>query len=317
MEGKGIEKIRRKESFRSYFRNHKMLYFMTIPMLAYLFFFCYLPLWGISLGFREYFPGMPLFPWQGEIQWVGLKYFITMFQKVYTGRAFANTIIISLLITVAGFVSPIMFALLVNELRHRGYKKIVQTVSYLPYFISAAVIGGLVHSFLNPADGIINQLVVAFGGKSENYLANPDNFRTIYVIIHIWQTFGWGSILYLANISSINPELYESAYVDGGGRWQSMWHITLPGIKPTMFILLILSMGGVLGGGNFEIVNLLYNISNAPASSTLAVYIYRDGFMKSQFSIMAALSLFSSAVGLALTWMVNTINKKITGFGLW
>lgn len=163
------------------------------------------------------------------------------------GRVFRNTIMLSLLNIGFGFWVPIVFAIMLNEIRHRFYKKVTQTVSYLPHFISAAIVAGLLTSFFSPGEGIFNQMIVAMGGASNNYLADPKYFRLIYVSVCIWQSFGWNSILYLANIASIPQELYEAVKVDGGGRWCQMWHVTIQGIKPTMFVLLVLSMGGILG----------------------------------------------------------------------
>jgi len=310
-------KVKHKESFWSYFKNHKMLYFMMLPMLAFLFAFNYLPIWGLSLAFREYVPGMPLFPWMEGITWVGLKNFIALWKSIYTLRYFLNTLILSIYLIIFGFFPPIIFALFVNEIVHRKYKRVVQTVSYLPYFISTAIVGGLVVNFLGTNGGVVNQIIELFGGTPTMFLNDTRYFRTIYVVVHIWKNFGWGSILYLAAISSINPELYEAVRIDGGGRWRQMWHITLPGIKPTIFILMVLGMGGILGGGDIEMIRMLWNRGNMAVSSTMAFQIFRDGILASKYAQATALGLLVSVVGLITTVSVNAANRKLTGFSLW
>jgi len=274
-------------------------------------------MWGISLAFRDYLPGMPLFPWQEGIKWTGFNNLEKMLTSEYAFRSVANTVVLSALLIVFGFFLPIIFALLINEIRHRRYKKLTQTVSYLPHFISSAIIGGILVTFLSPNEGVINQILNFFGRDSVMFMQDARYFRTIYVITHMWRTFGWGSILYLGNIASIPVELYESSMVDGANRWRQIWHITLPGIKPTIFILLILSMGSLIGGGELELVLMLKNPANAATSTTLALHIYEQGLKLGRYGSAAALSLFQAVVSFILVFSVNFINRRITGFGLW
>lgn len=316
MKGSTLMQIKKKEKFIDYLWKHKSLYIMLIPMFLHLFCFCYLPMFGITLAFREYMPGDPIMPWAKGIKWVGLKYLKNFFSSVYAGRIFRNTIVLSLLNIAFGFWVPILFALMLNEIKNKYYKKVTQTISYLPHFISSAIVAGILTAFLSPNEGIINQIVVAMGGKAEHYLAEPAYFRPIYVTVCIWQSFGWNSILYLANIASIPQELYESVKVDGGGRWCQMWHVTVQGIKPTMFVLFIFSVGGILNS-DMEKIYLLLNSSNLSVADVLGTFIYRTGILGAQYSSATMMGLFTSIIGFILVYTSNKITGRMTGYGIW
>ena len=221
--------------------NYKMktqlqLYALLAPVLILIFIFCYLPLYGLLIAFQEWYPGMPFLDFTGATKWVGLKHFISFFQNPYFWRLIKNTLVLSALNLGVAFWIPIGFALLINELRLVKFKKFAQTASYLPYFISSVVVAGMALSFLS-SDGIINKLIVLLGGEPFLLNMKPQYFPMVYTLINIWRNFGWGSILYLSSMASIDTALYEAASLDGANRWHKMWHITLPSIKPTIVVM--------------------------------------------------------------------------------
>ena len=246
---------------------------------------------------QYYKPGMGIF--SGE--WVGLKWFVQFFESHFAYRLIRNTVLISLYSIIYGFPIPILFAICVTEIKNSKFRRIVQTASYLPHFISTVVIVGMVKSFLSLNDGIVNNLIQAFGGKQRNFLMDPSFFRTIYVSSGVWQNFGFNSIIYIAAIVGVDPSLYESAKMDGITKFKEVWYITIPMIAPTIVILFILQLGRVMSVG-FEKVYLLYNPSVYETADVISTYIYRKGIESSSYSFSAAVGLFNSVINFAFVY---------------
>lgn len=296
---------------REDFLRNRTLYFLFIPVLLYYLLFCYWPMYGAVIAFKDFMPGKGIL----GSQWVGLKHFRTFFENVYFGRLMRNTLTISITSILFGFPAPIVLALLINELRSKPFAKTVQTISYLPHFVSLVVICGLIKDFT--ADrGIINDLVAAFGGNRVTMLNKPEYFVPIYVISDIWQEVGWGSIIYLAALSGIDPQLYEAATVDGAGKIRQLIHITLPGLMPTIMIMLILRLGNVMNVG-YEKIILLYNSAIYDTSDVIATYVYRKGVLETNYSFSTAVGLFNSLINFVILLLANRLSNRATGTGLW
>lgn len=291
---------------------NKYLFLMIAPVLIYYIIFCYGPIYGAIIAFKDFdiskgILGSP---------WVGLKHFETFFFGPYFTRTLVNTLLISLYSILFGFPVPVIFALLLNELGSQKFKRVVQTVTYLPHFISMVVICGMIHTFV-ARNGIITDLYVALGGERANLLVDPKNFRTIFVVSGIWQTFGWSSIVYLSTLSNVDVQFYEAAELDGAGRFQKIWHITLPALIPTIVIMFIMRMGNVMTVG-FEKVILLYNPNTYETADVISSYVYRMGLGEShQYSYSTAVGLFTSMVNFLLVVTFNFICKKVTANSLW
>ena len=320
--GTGITDIinheRQDSLFRRRFKNlYKDRYALLLlfPVLLHLFIFCYIPIYGISISFRDFQMGDSFFALGQDANWVGFKHFIDFFQSMYFVRVMRNTVLNSVLTLLIGFWIPIIFALLLNEVVHKKFKKVVQSVSSLPYFISSVVIVGIVISFVNK-DGLINNIIELLGGQRVQLLNEPQYFRIIYILMHIWQHFGWSAVLYLAAISSVSPALYESADIDGANRWQKMWNITLPGIVPTIVVMLILAIGTLLNSDTERIL-LLYNPLIYETADVIGTYIYRIGLIKCEYSYSAAVGLFTNAVNLVLVILANKISNRVSNYSLW
>lgn len=290
------------------------IYTLMLPAAIAIFIFSYLPMWGVVLAFQNYRPGSPMFSIT-EVDWVGFKWFSQFIQSRNFTRTVINTLRLSLLNLIFGFTTPIMFALILNEVRHLKYKKFVQTASYMPYFISLVVVAGIVLSFIS-RDGLINNILGFLGFETKEWIIHSDYFPTIYTITNVWKTFGFGSILYFSTLSSIDPCLYESARIDGANRWKQLLHITLPGIQFIIAIQLILQVGHMLES-NRDLILLLYNPSNYATSDTIDTFIYRAGIQQGKYSYTAAVGLFKSIIALSLTITANKLSNKITGYGLW
>ncbi|HUT15694.1 MAG TPA: ABC transporter permease subunit [Anaerolineae bacterium] len=289
----------------------KALHLMMLLPLAYFIVFRYVPMYGVTLAFKD-------FDSQGGIlgsPWVGLKHFRTFFSDPYSYTLIRNTVLLRLWILALGFPAPIMLALLLNEIRQEGFKRFVQSCSYLPHFISMVVICGMIVSFV-ASDGPVNRIVEFFGGKPYAWLQRPEWFRPIYVLSGIWQGAGWGSVLYLAALTAINPELYEAAVIDGAGRWQRMRHITLPGIAPTATIMFLLSIGQMLTVGYTKVL-LLYNGATYETADVLGTYVYRRGIQGADYGFATAVGLFQSLVGLVFIVASNRMAKKLGDTSLW
>lgn len=288
----------------------KLYSFLLIPVI-YFIIFKYVPMLGNVIAFRKYRGGTNLF----GTEWVGLSYF-TMFMKDPSfWRAFRNDLFLSVLYLVIRFPLTLIFALLLNELVRIRIKKFVQTVSYLPHFISMVIVAGMTKELL-AMSGPINTLLANLGFEKIAFISLPQWFPTIYVTSGIWQGLGWGTILYLAAMTSINTDLYEAAKVDGANRLRLAWHVTIPGILPTIMTLLILDIGSILGA-NFEKILLLYNPLTYESADVISTYVYRMGITGGNFSYATAVGLFEGVIGLILVTSANYISKKTTNSGLW
>ncbi|MBD2846979.1 sugar ABC transporter permease [Paenibacillus sp. IB182496] len=293
-------------------RRDWILLLIALPPILYYVIFHYIPMYGILIAFKDFRPiegilGSP---------WAGFKYFEQFFNSIYFWRLIRNTLLLSLYSLLWGFSMPILFAVLLSELRNPWFKKTVQTASYLPHFISIAVVAGMIVTFTSPVDGLINQLLGLLGIAPINFLAEAGWFRTIFVSSNIWQSFGWESIIYIAAIAGINPHLYEAAEMDGARRWQKIRHITLPGIAPTIVILLILNIGNLMSVG-FEKVLLLYNPATYETADIIGTFVYRRGIQNAEFSYGAAISLFNNVINIALLLIANYTSRKTSETSLW
>ena len=298
-------------SWKSLVRD-KYLIIMILPVVLYFILFSYLPMYGVIISFKDYSIGKGI--WGSP--WVGLKYFKQFFEGFFFFRLLSNTLLISVYNILWGFPLPIIFALVLNEFRDGAFKRTIQTISYLPHFISLVVICGMIVNFASPQDGIINVLLKAVSGDTVNFLGSSKWFRTIYISSGIWQQFGWDSIIYLAALSGIDPNLYEAAKIDGASRWQQLLSITLPGIKATTIILLILSLGNMMSVG-FEKIILLYSPATYETADVISTYVYRMGLQNAQYSFSAAVGLFNSLINISLLIGCNWISKKVTDVGIW
>lgn len=290
------------------------IYSFLIPAAALIFLFSYMPMYGIVLAFQNYRAGDDIFA-LGSAQWVGLKWFRQYVGSTFFARTMINTIRLSVLNLIFGFTMPIIFALVLNEIRCLRFKKFVQTASYLPYFISTVVVAGIVISFTE-MNGLINNMLGIFGIKAREWLVKPEYFPGVYTITNVWKTFGFGSILYFSTLSSIDPALYEAARIDGASRWQQMKYITLPGIAFIIAVQLVMQMGQILNA-NTDLVLLLYRSSTYKTSDIIGTYVYRMGIEGGKYSYTTAVGLFQSVIALTLTIITNHISNRLTGYGLW
>lgn len=293
-------------------RRDKYLLILMVPVLAYYLIFHYVPMYGALIAFQDFSPGKGV----AESSWVGVKWFIEFFRSPFFGKLLKNTVVLSLYTVLWGFPIPIVFALMLNEIENGYFKKIIQSVSYFPYFISVVVMVGILNNIFSSTDGLANTLLAAAGLPQQQFLSDPSWFRTLYVGSNVWQNFGFTSIIYLAALSAIDPQLYESSRIDGATRWQNIWYITLPCLMPTIIMMFILRMGQVMNVG-FEKAFLLYRPSNASVSDILSLYIYRKGINNMEFSLATAVGLFNSAVNCLLLLVTNGISRRRSGQGIW
>nr|WP_235885874.1 ABC transporter permease subunit [Paenibacillus cymbidii] len=284
---------------------------MMLPVIAYYIVFHYAPMYGALIAFKEYSPAQGI----SGSEWVGWANFRDFFESYYFWRILKNTIIISLLTLIFGFPAPIVLALFVNEIRRKFFKRFVQTVTYMPYFISLVVICGMIVEFTNNG-GIINNILASFGYNGQAMLQQPQLFRPIYILSEIWQKVGWESIIYIAALSGIDQEQYEAAHMDGASRWNMMWKITLPGLLPTISILFILRVGNLLNVG-FEKIILLYNSATYDTADVISTFVYRKGLIDFGWSYSSAVGLFNSVINLALLVAANRISRKLSESSLW
>ncbi len=287
-------------------RRNTAVYLMALPILAYFIIFSYIPMTGVVMAFQHYEPGLGVI----KSPWVGLKNFTDFFGSYYFWRLFRNTFLLSFFDLFFNFPLPIIFALMLNEVINKAFKRTIQTISYMPYFVSLVVICGIVSEF-SASTGVLSQLVRLFGGPRGNLLGNPEWFRPIYVGSNMWQGMGYNSIIYLAALSSIDPELYEAAKIDGAGRWRQTWSITLPCLAPTIVILLILRMGMMFNVG-FEKVLLLYNPATYETSDIISTFTYRKGLLDMNFSFSTAVGIFNSVINSAMLLFTNFLSRKYT-----
>ena len=289
----------------------RYLILMTIPAVIAIFLFNYLPMYGVLIAFKSYKPAFGI--WGSK--WVGLKHFRMFFESVYAWRIIRNTLYISLYSFLFCFPAPIILALLLNEVRCSPVKRVMQTISYLPHFISTVIMVGLVKNMV-ALDGPINHIIKALGGDPITFLSRPEWFRTINVVSDIWQGVGWGSIIYMAALAGVPMEQYEAAIIDGANRWQQTWNITIPAILPTVVVLMILNIQGLLGGNTSKIL-LLYNESIYETAEIIGTYVYREGIQGMRYGYSAAVDLFTSVISIILVVFANTVSKKVTEYSLW
>ncbi|GIO34066.1 sugar ABC transporter permease [Paenibacillus albilobatus] len=292
--------------------SQKYLQVMALLGVAWMIIFNYIPMYGIIIAFKQYVITRPI----SEAPWVGLEHFKAFFEDEDLPRVIWNTIGISMIKLVIGFPLPILFALFLNELRSIRMKKAVQTISYLPHFLSWVILGGILATWLADV-GIINHILMALHVIDEpiSYLAEPKYFWGIVVASDIWKELGWSAIIYLAAIAGVSPDLHEAATIDGAGRFKRMWHVTLPGIRSTITILLILAVSGILNS-NFDQILVLRNSLNESASSVIDVYVYQTGLVNNRFSYSTAVGLIKSLIALVLLLIANSASKRINGTSL-
>ncbi len=310
-----IGKTKERESFsirvKKDWKRNRSLYLMVLPVILFYILFHYKPMYGAIIAFQDYNPRQGV---TGS-EWVGFDQFIRFFTSPYFGRLVKNTLLLSVYGIIFGFPAPIILALLLNELRARRFKKTVQTITYLPHFISLVVVTGIIKDFTQ-STGLINDIIVMFGGERSSLIQNPALYRTIYIVSDIWQGIGWGSIIYLSALSGVDQQLYEAASIDGAGRWKQLIHVTLPGIAPTIVIMLIMRMGQLLGTG-YEKTILLYNEATYETADVIASYIYRVGILERNWSYSTAIGLFNSVINLALLIATNKISRRVSETSLW
>lgn len=290
---------------------NKYVYLMLVPVVVYYFIFYYVPIYGVQIAFKDFSPGIGLW----DSPWVGFQHFESFFNSYYFGRLLRNTLLLSFYDLIFSFPAAIVLALLLNELRSSLIKRAVQTITYMPHFISIVVISGMMVDFL-ARDGLINNLLAMFGFEPIAFLRESGWFRTLYVSSNIWQSVGWGSIIYLSAMSSIDPSLYEAAKVDGANRWRQTFSITLPGIMPTVIILLILQIGHFMTVGTDKIL-LLYNSTTYETADVIGTFVYRKGILESDFSYSAAVGLFNSLINFTLLVLANGISRRVSDTRLW
>jgi putative aldouronate transport system permease protein len=293
-------------------RRDWMLILLILPAVAYFVIFHYAPMYGLVIAFKRYYVSKGI--WGSP--WVGFQWFGQFFRSVYFTRLIGNTLAISVYSIVFGFPIPIVFALLLNEVRNDRYKRVIQTVSYLPHFISTVVVVAILQMLLSMQDGVINELLARMGGQKINFLMEPKWFRPLYVGSGIWQQYGWNSIIYLAAITGVDLSLYEAAHMDGSSRWQNIWHITLPCILPTIGTLLILRIGNIMSVG-FEKIILMYNEKTFVTADVISTYTYRRGILNADYSFATAVGLFNSVINLVVLVTANRMSRKLTEVSLW
>lgn len=288
------------------------LYIFLIPTIVYFIIFCYGPMYGVQIAFRDFSPRKGIW----DSPWVGMEYFQRFFESYYFGQLIRNTLTISIYSLIEGFFLPVMLALLVNELANGKFKSVLQTATYAPYFISTVVFCAMIGLFLNAPTGLINQLIMGLGGEPVNFMTDPGKFAHVFVWSGAWQGTGWASIIYVAALSGIDEQLHEAAKIDGATRMQRIWHINLPHLLPTIITLLILSCGSLLSVGH-EKVFLLQNSLNMSTAEVISTYVYKAGLVQAQYSFATAVGLFNSVINFIILVVVNTVAKRIGDTSLW
>lgn len=303
---------RKRISFPAMMRRDYQLYIMMLPVVVYLFIFAYIPIYGVQIAFKDYNVG------QGILgsPWVGFDNFTRFFRSFQFWNVLKNTLVLSLYGLIAGFPIPILLALMVTQVRREGFKKFVQTVTYAPHFISTVVVIGMLNVFLAPSNGVVNSVIQLLGGTPKFFMGDPELFADMYVWSGVWQNMGYSSIIYLAALTGVNPELHEVAMVEGASKIRRIWHIDLPCILPTIVTLLIMQCGRLMSVG-FDKAYLMQNALNLSASEVLSTYVYKIGMLNSQFSFSTAVDLFNCLINIILLVIVNAICNKLGDISLW
>lgn len=307
----GFEKKHTNRIVSSIKKNY-VLYLFLLPAIIYIAIFHYAPLYGIQLSFKDFSPGLGI--WGSP--WVGLKWWKTFLNSGRFVQILINTITLSLYALVAGFPMPIILALMLNSISAMKYKRTLQTVTYMPHFISVVVLIGMMSVFFSPRSGFVNTIITSLGGSSIYFMGEPKLFKHLYVWSGVWQNTGWGSIIYVAALSGVDPSLHESAVIDGANKLKRIWHIDLPTILPTMMILLILNCGRIMNVG-FEKVFLMQNPLNLNVAEVISTYTYKIGLIQAEYSYSTAIGLFNNIINFIILISVNSLSKKVSGSSLW
>jgi len=306
---------RRRFDYYNYFRKYWFIYAILVPVAAYYIVFKYVPMYGLIIAFKKYSPVKGII----ESEWVGFGNFVKFFSSMFFYRVFRNTVLLNLLNLIFAFPAPILFALLLNELRNQFFKRTVQTISYLPHFISLVVMAGIMYDFLGSNGAITTLLHMLFGVDKQVWLNNASSYRTIYIISDIWKGIGWGAIIYMAALSSVDMELYDAANIDGCGIFRRMLHVTLPGITTTIIILFILRIGAMMNVGA-EKTLLLYNPNTYEVSDVISSFVYRRGFgidARADYSFSTAVEFFNQIINLTLLSLANAAARRFSETSLW
>jgi len=290
----------------------KYLYLLIVPIMLFYIIFQFKPMYGLQIAFKNY----SLFKGIEGSQWVGLDNFLEFFQGPYFGRNLRNTLLINLYSLLVVFPAPIIFALLLNEVRNVRFKRFTQTATYLPHFMSTVIIAGIIVNFLAPSSGIVNLLIERLGGEKIYFMVKPEYFRTVFIGMNLWKETGFNSIIYISALAGINQELYEACRIDGAKRWRQTIHVTIPGILPTIMVMLILRVANMLEVG-YESIILLYQPSTYETADVISTYVYRAGLQQAQYALASAVDLTNAVVSLLLVSIANTVSKKITEIGIW
>jgi putative aldouronate transport system permease protein len=287
-------------------RRDALLYLFVLPGVLYFLIFHYIPMYGLQIAFKDYSPYRGI--WGSP--WLGLEQFRRFLSSFQFWRILGNTLGLNFFQLLAGFPAPIVLALLLNQVQNRRFKKVVQTVTYAPHFISTIVMVGIIYIFLSPTNGLVNKVLALFSAEPIFFMARPEMFKTIYVVTGIWQSMGWGAIIYLAALSGINPELYEAAVVDGASRLQKIMYIDIPLILPTVIVMFILTTGRIMDV-DFQKVYLMQNPLNLSGSEVISTYVFKVGLEGAQFSFATAVGLFNTLVNLVLILTVNRVSRTL------
>ena len=302
---------RRKKSIRRDLQLNWAVYVMAIPVVAYFFIFYYVPMGGIVMAFQNFKIKKGIF----GSEWIWFENFQTFFSSIYFWRLIRNTLLISIYGLLFSFPFPIMFALCLNEVRSTKFKKVTQTISYLPYFISIVVVVSILNDFCK-SGGVLMQLAQSFGDTGGPLISRPEWFRTLYIGSNIWQHLGYNSIIYISALANVDQELYEAAFIDGAGRWKQTWHVTLPGILPTIVILLIMRLGQMMNVG-YEKTRLMYSPATYETADIISSYVYRVGIQDANYSYSTAVNLFNSIINFAIIYLANRISRSLSDISLW
>jgi putative aldouronate transport system permease protein len=293
-------------------RRNRYLFLMCLPAVVFFIIFHYLPMWGLQIAFKDFSPARGIL----GSEWAGLKHFLRFFRSFHFWMVLRNTLVLSFYGLAVGNPIPFVFALFLNRLRFQRYRRVIQTVTYAPHFISMVVLVGMITLMLSPRNGAINMIIRALGGEPVFFLGSNSWFSTVFVFSGVWQQFGWGMIIYLAALTAVDPQLYDAAVVDGAGRFQQIRHIDVPAVIPIFIILVIMRMGRIMNI-NFQKALLMQNPMNLQASEVIATYVYKTGLLEAQFSYGAAVGLFNTAVNFVLLIAVNRLSRALTETSLW
>ncbi|XJZ28629.1 ABC transporter permease [Bacillota bacterium Lsc_1132] len=305
-----LDRLNKKSRIKRILENYE-LYLFILPAIIYFLVFQYIPMYGVLIAFKDFTASLGIL----GSPWVGMQQFDRFFHNYQFWTLIKNSLGLSVFQLIIGFPLPIIIALLLNQMVQERYKRVVQTIIYAPHFVSTVVLAGMVFVFFSDK-GLINSMIMLFGGKSISFMAEPGWFQPLYIGSGVWQETGWACIVYLAALAGVSPEIHEAAIMDGANKWQRIWHVDIPAIMPTAIILLILAVGNIMNLG-FEKAYLLQTPLNQPSAEIIPTYVYKVGLQQAEYSFGAAVGLFNSVVNLVLLWIVNKAAKKFSGSGLW